>query len=263
MSEVWDEHWFGSTKTLDTHIAWLRRKLGDDPDHPRWISTVRGVGLRFEPGDSADRRWSEPGVSGAEEPPAGEPAAEEPTGRRRRLGRGSVSARRRILATTVSVALVAVDRAGRAARLPVGRSSCGTTPAASCSARPTWCWWRWRRSWPRAASSTRHADRTGRDRPADRGDAGGRPAGRAQRGRPHDGHAERRHRPTTEATGCRVSRAADPVNDRMREAVGVVLGVSADRPAERGRLRGRSEAAASAQPLAAWPSTPAASAPGR
>jgi len=55
MSEVWDEHWFGSTKTLDTHIAWLRRKLGDDPDHPRWISTVRGVGLRFEPGESADR----------------------------------------------------------------------------------------------------------------------------------------------------------------------------------------------------------------
>ncbi|MEA3215650.1 MAG: hypothetical protein QOJ19_1806 [Acidimicrobiia bacterium] len=50
MSEVWDEHWFGSTKTLDTHVAWLRRKLGDDPDHPRWISTVRGVGLRFEPG---------------------------------------------------------------------------------------------------------------------------------------------------------------------------------------------------------------------
>jgi len=55
MSEVWDEHWFGSTKTLDTHVAWLRRKLGDDPDHPRWISTVRGVGLRFEPGELADR----------------------------------------------------------------------------------------------------------------------------------------------------------------------------------------------------------------
>lgn len=55
MSEVWDEHWFGSTKTLDTHIAWLRRKLGDDPDHPRWISTVRGVGLRFEPGETAEK----------------------------------------------------------------------------------------------------------------------------------------------------------------------------------------------------------------
>jgi DNA-binding response OmpR family regulator len=54
MSEVWDEHWFGSTKTLDTHVAWLRRKLGDDPDHPRWISTVRGVGLRFETGVDAE-----------------------------------------------------------------------------------------------------------------------------------------------------------------------------------------------------------------
>ena len=31
MSDVWDMNWFGSTKTLDVHIAWLRRKLGDDP----------------------------------------------------------------------------------------------------------------------------------------------------------------------------------------------------------------------------------------
>jgi DNA-binding response OmpR family regulator len=48
MSEVWDEHWFGSTKTLDMHVSWLRRKLGDDPAEPRFITTVRGVGLRFE-----------------------------------------------------------------------------------------------------------------------------------------------------------------------------------------------------------------------
>ena len=47
MSEVWDENWFGSTKTLDTHIGWLRRKLGDDPAEPRFIHTVRGVGFRF------------------------------------------------------------------------------------------------------------------------------------------------------------------------------------------------------------------------
>jgi two-component system, OmpR family, response regulator RegX3 len=31
MSDVWDMNWFGSTKTLDVHIAWLRRKLGVDP----------------------------------------------------------------------------------------------------------------------------------------------------------------------------------------------------------------------------------------
>ena len=47
MSDVWDENWFGSTKTLDVHIAWLRRKLGDDPAAPRYIHTVRGVGFRL------------------------------------------------------------------------------------------------------------------------------------------------------------------------------------------------------------------------
>jgi DNA-binding response OmpR family regulator len=45
MTTVWDPNWFGSTKTLDMHIAWLRRKLGDPP----LIETVRGVGFRFEP----------------------------------------------------------------------------------------------------------------------------------------------------------------------------------------------------------------------
>jgi two-component system response regulator RegX3 len=47
MSDVWDLNWFGSTKTLDVHIAWLRRKLGDDPSAPTYIQTVRGVGFRF------------------------------------------------------------------------------------------------------------------------------------------------------------------------------------------------------------------------
>jgi two-component system response regulator RegX3 len=47
MSDVWDMNWFGSTKTLDVHIAWLRRKLGDDPGHPTYIHTVRGVGFRL------------------------------------------------------------------------------------------------------------------------------------------------------------------------------------------------------------------------
>jgi DNA-binding response OmpR family regulator len=49
MAEVWDENWFGSTKTLDMHVSWLRRKLGDDAQDPRHLITVRGVGLRFEP----------------------------------------------------------------------------------------------------------------------------------------------------------------------------------------------------------------------
>jgi len=52
MAKVWDTNWFGSTKTLDVHIGWLRRKLGDDSAQPTYIETVRGVGFRFAaPGD--------------------------------------------------------------------------------------------------------------------------------------------------------------------------------------------------------------------
>lgn len=47
MADVWDINWFGSTKTLDVHIAILRRKLGDDPAAPIYIRTVRGVGFRL------------------------------------------------------------------------------------------------------------------------------------------------------------------------------------------------------------------------
>jgi DNA-binding response OmpR family regulator len=53
MSDVWDLNWFGSTKTLDVHVAWLRRKLGDDPGAPAYIHTVRGVGFRLA--DSQER----------------------------------------------------------------------------------------------------------------------------------------------------------------------------------------------------------------
>jgi DNA-binding response OmpR family regulator len=47
MADVWDEHWFGSTKTLDFHIAALRRKL-DVPGVDSRITTLRGVGYRYE-----------------------------------------------------------------------------------------------------------------------------------------------------------------------------------------------------------------------
>ena len=43
LENVWDPHWYGPTKTLDVHVASLRKKLGD----PRWIETVRGVGFRL------------------------------------------------------------------------------------------------------------------------------------------------------------------------------------------------------------------------
>lgn len=47
MDQVWDENWFGSTKTLDTTIGRLRQKLDDSGAGSR-IVTVRGVGFRFE-----------------------------------------------------------------------------------------------------------------------------------------------------------------------------------------------------------------------
>jgi DNA-binding response OmpR family regulator len=43
LREVWNTTWYGSSKTVDVHVAALRRKLGD----PSLIETVRGVGLRF------------------------------------------------------------------------------------------------------------------------------------------------------------------------------------------------------------------------
>ncbi|MGY0057041.1 response regulator transcription factor [Streptomyces sp. LZ34] len=43
LDQVWDPHFHGPTKTLDVHIAALRRKLGD----PAWIQTLRGVGFRL------------------------------------------------------------------------------------------------------------------------------------------------------------------------------------------------------------------------
>jgi len=53
MSRVWDENWFGSTKTLDVHLGWLRRKLGDEAASPRYIHTVPGVGFRLSAPDGA------------------------------------------------------------------------------------------------------------------------------------------------------------------------------------------------------------------
>jgi DNA-binding response OmpR family regulator len=47
LSSVWDENWYGSTKTLDVHVGTLRRKLGDEAESPTYIHTVRGVGFRM------------------------------------------------------------------------------------------------------------------------------------------------------------------------------------------------------------------------
>jgi two-component system, OmpR family, response regulator RegX3 len=48
LQEVWQTTWFGSAKTIDVHVASLRKKLGE----PSWIETVRGIGLRLHvPGE--------------------------------------------------------------------------------------------------------------------------------------------------------------------------------------------------------------------
>jgi DNA-binding response OmpR family regulator len=44
LEAVWDPHWYGPSKTLDVHVASLRRKLGD----PTMIETIRGVGFRLD-----------------------------------------------------------------------------------------------------------------------------------------------------------------------------------------------------------------------
>jgi DNA-binding response OmpR family regulator len=43
LEEVWDPNWYGSSKTVDVHVASLRRKMG----HPEWIQAVRGVGFKL------------------------------------------------------------------------------------------------------------------------------------------------------------------------------------------------------------------------
>jgi len=45
LENVWDAHWYGPTKTVDAHVASLRKKLGGHD----WIQAVRGVGFRLEP----------------------------------------------------------------------------------------------------------------------------------------------------------------------------------------------------------------------
>ncbi len=47
LAEVWQQAWGGSDKTVDVHLSWLRRKLGEQASEPRYLHTVRGVGVRL------------------------------------------------------------------------------------------------------------------------------------------------------------------------------------------------------------------------
>ncbi|WP_172650863.1 response regulator transcription factor [Rhodococcus opacus] len=47
---VWGESWVGNEHLVDVHVGHLRRKLGDDPAAPRYVTTVRGIGYRMGTG---------------------------------------------------------------------------------------------------------------------------------------------------------------------------------------------------------------------
>ena len=48
MRDVWQTNFWTSAKTIDVHLGWVRKKLGDDTRRPTLITTIRGRGLRFE-----------------------------------------------------------------------------------------------------------------------------------------------------------------------------------------------------------------------
>ena len=51
MAEVWQQPYGGADKTVDVHLSWLRRKLGETAAEPRYLQTVRGVGVKLvDPG---------------------------------------------------------------------------------------------------------------------------------------------------------------------------------------------------------------------
>jgi DNA-binding response OmpR family regulator len=47
LAEVWQLAWGGSDRTVDVHLSWLRRKLGESAKEPRYLHSVRGVGVRL------------------------------------------------------------------------------------------------------------------------------------------------------------------------------------------------------------------------
>lgn len=49
LGEVWRQPYGGADKTVDVHLSWLRKKLGESAAEPRYLHTVRGVGVKLEP----------------------------------------------------------------------------------------------------------------------------------------------------------------------------------------------------------------------
>ena len=51
LAEVWQQVYGGGERTVDVHLSWLRRKLGESAAHPQYLHSVRGVGVRLSPPD--------------------------------------------------------------------------------------------------------------------------------------------------------------------------------------------------------------------
>ena len=47
LADLWQQPWGGADKTVDVHLSWLRRKLGESAAAPRYLHTVRGVGVKL------------------------------------------------------------------------------------------------------------------------------------------------------------------------------------------------------------------------
>jgi DNA-binding response OmpR family regulator len=56
LAEVWQQPYGGADKTVDVHLSWLRRKLGETASEPRYLRTSRGVGVRLVDPGGADAR---------------------------------------------------------------------------------------------------------------------------------------------------------------------------------------------------------------
>ena len=52
LAEVWHQPYGGADKTIDVHLSWLRKKLGESAADPKYILTRRGVGVRLVDPDS-------------------------------------------------------------------------------------------------------------------------------------------------------------------------------------------------------------------
>lgn len=51
LAEVWREPYGGSERTVDVHLSWLRKKLGESASDPRYLRTIHGVGVKLDPPD--------------------------------------------------------------------------------------------------------------------------------------------------------------------------------------------------------------------